>query len=62
MANKNYFTSQDASYSRTNIFTKINIMIDFMRLPYTENTLWQLRRIVLQNLWNNKRNNFNSKI
>ena len=36
MVNKNYFTSQDASYSRTNVFTKNNIMIDFMRLPYTE--------------------------
>ena len=37
MVNKNYFTSQDASYSRTNVYTKINIMIDFTRLPYTEN-------------------------
>ena len=32
-------TSQDASYSRTNVFTKINVMIDFTRLPYIENTL-----------------------
>ena len=35
MVNKNYFTSQDASYSRTNSFTKINIIIDFTKIPYT---------------------------
>ena len=39
MVNKNYFTSQDASYFRTNVFTKMNIMVDFARLPYAENTL-----------------------
>ena len=33
MVNKNCFTSQDAFYSRTSVFTKINIMIDFTRLP-----------------------------
>ena len=28
MENKSYFTSQDASYSRTNVFTKTNVLID----------------------------------
>ena len=49
MVNKSYFTSQDASYSRTNVFPKTNVLIDFPRLPSTENiastgnTLWQLQ-------------------
>ena len=39
MVNKNYFTSQDASYSRTNVLTKINVMIDFKKLPYAESNM-----------------------
>ena len=31
MVNKNYFTSEDASYSRTNVFTKINIILEVSR-------------------------------
>ena len=49
MVNKSYFTSQDAFYSRAKVFTKTNVLIDFTRLPSTENiastgnTLWQLQ-------------------
>ena len=31
MVNKNYFALQDTSYSRTNVFLKINIMIEVSR-------------------------------